>query len=94
MSAICAVFLLILLFAGSAAAGDRIIVIDAGHGGSKPSGTQAARTLSSPNNAVSPGGLKEKDLTLELALLTKTRVAAFDAIAAALAQQIVAAAAP
>ena len=44
-----------------------MIVIDAGHGGSKPAGTQAARTLSSPNNAVSPGGLKEKDLTLELA---------------------------
>ncbi len=58
---------LCILFLGSAAAGDRIIVIDAGHGGSKPSGTQAARTLSSPNNAVSPGGLKEKDLTLELA---------------------------
>lgn len=45
----------------------QVIVIDAGHGGAKPSGTQAARTLSSPNNAVSPGGLKEKDLTLELA---------------------------
>ena len=59
--------LLLFLFAGFAIAGERVIVIDAGHGGGKPSGTQAARTLSSPNNAVSPGGLHEKDLTLELA---------------------------
>lgn len=59
--------LIFLLFTAATLAGERIIVIDAGHGGSKPSGTQAARTLSSPNNAVSPGGLKEKDLTLELA---------------------------
>ena len=59
--------LLVVLLTAAARAGERVIVIDAGHGGSKPSGTQAARTLSSPNNAVSPGGLKEKDLTLELA---------------------------
>lgn len=57
--------LLLFLFTSVATARERIIVIDAGHGGSKPSGTQAARTLSSPNNAASPGGLKEKDLTLE-----------------------------
>lgn len=57
----------LLLLTGLAAAAERIIVIDAGHGGAKPSGTQAARTLSSDNNATSPGGLKEKDLTLELA---------------------------
>ena len=59
--------LLVLVFICSARAGERVIVIDAGHGGAKPSGTQAARTLSSPNNAVSPGGLQEKDVTLELA---------------------------
>ncbi len=59
--------LLFFVFICSVHAGERIIVIDAGHGGDKPSGNQAARTLSSPNNAVSPGGLKEKDLTLELA---------------------------
>ena len=52
----------------------QVIVIDAGHGGAKPSGTQAARTLSSPNNAVSPGGLKEKDLTLELAQKVIARI--------------------
>jgi N-acetylmuramoyl-L-alanine amidase len=61
------VLLTLLCLCGLTMAGDRIIVIDAGHGGSKPSGTQAERTLSSDNNAVSPGGLKEKDLTLELA---------------------------
>lgn len=59
--------LLVIVFTASTRAEERIIVIDAGHGGSKPSGTQEARSLSSPNNAVSPGGLKEKDLTLELA---------------------------
>jgi N-acetylmuramoyl-L-alanine amidase len=56
-----------LLAAAVLHAGERVIVIDAGHGGSAPSGSQRERTLSSPNNAVSPGGLKEKDLTLELA---------------------------
>ena len=59
--------LMVALFSASVRAGEWVIVIDAGHGGNKPSGTQTARTLSSPNNAVSPGGLKEKDLTLELA---------------------------
>ena len=53
---------------------DRVIVIDAGHGGSKPSGSQEARTLSSDNNATSPGGLKEKDLTLELAQLVIAKI--------------------
>ncbi|HWB05461.1 MAG TPA: N-acetylmuramoyl-L-alanine amidase [Verrucomicrobiales bacterium] len=56
-----------LVFAGFTWGADRVIVIDAGHGGASPSGSQAARTLSSPNNAVSAMGLKEKDLTLELA---------------------------
>lgn len=57
----------LLLLTGISLAGERVIVIDAGHGGSAPAGTQKARTVSRPNNAESPGGLKEKDLTLELA---------------------------
>lgn len=65
-------FLLLLLRGTSTA--DRVIVIDAGHGGAKPSGSQAARTLSSDNNAISPGGLKEKDITLELAQLVIAKV--------------------
>ena len=66
--------LLVFVFICSVHAGERVIVIDAGHGGGKPSGTQAARTLSSPNNAVSLGGLKEKDLTLELAQKVLARI--------------------
>jgi len=46
-------------------------VIDAGHGGKAPSGSVAERSLSSPNNARSPSGVLEKDLTLELALLVE-----------------------
>jgi N-acetylmuramoyl-L-alanine amidase len=45
-----------------------VVVIDVGHGGKSDSGTDIERTLSSANNATSPDGLKEKDLTLELAL--------------------------
>ena len=45
----------------SAAPGERCIVIDAGHGGSQ------ALDESSANNATSPSGVKEKDLTLEIA---------------------------
>ncbi len=44
------------------------VIIDPGHGGSEASGSAVARTLSSANNARSPSGLLEKDLTLELAL--------------------------
>jgi N-acetylmuramoyl-L-alanine amidase len=66
MSPVRRVFLF-LMIAGFVCGAGEVIVIDAGHGGASPSGTQAARTLSSPNNAVSAGGLKEKDLTLELA---------------------------
>lgn len=47
--------------------GETVIVIDAGHGGRKDSGSQEERTLSAANNARSAGGLLEKDLTLELA---------------------------
>lgn len=67
--------LLLLAFCGPfAGAGERVIVIDAGHGGARPSGSQKARTLSSDNNATSPGGLKEKDLTLELAQKVVTQI--------------------
>ena len=48
-------------------AGPLVIAIDPGHGGEKPSGSTAARTLSSPNNARTPSGIAEKTLTLELA---------------------------
>jgi len=56
----------------SAAAG--VLVIDPGHGGSANSGSNEVRTLSSCNNAISPGGLKEKDLTLELSLEIKRQI--------------------
>ncbi|MFN6045313.1 MAG: N-acetylmuramoyl-L-alanine amidase [Verrucomicrobiota bacterium] len=55
-----------LMLCATAVASEHLIVIDPGHGGSKSSGTQSAHTLSSANNATSPSGLKEKDLTLEL----------------------------
>ena len=60
----------------AAAAPPVSIVIDPGHGGSADSGSMAARTLSSANNATSPGGLREKHLTLELARLVAARVEA------------------
>lgn len=55
---------------------ERTVVIDPGHGGSKPSGTQAGKTLSSPNNATSPAGVLEKTLTLELSLEIKKQIEA------------------
>lgn len=55
-------------------AGQHIVVIDPGHGGGGDSGSQTARTLSASNNAKSPGGLLEKDLTLELSLEIKKQV--------------------
>ncbi|MEM7602904.1 MAG: N-acetylmuramoyl-L-alanine amidase, partial [Verrucomicrobiota bacterium] len=42
-----------------------VIIIDPGHGGSSVAGSLSSRSNSSPNNATSPGGFKEKDLTLE-----------------------------
>ncbi len=54
---------LALAFAATslAAPGERCIVIDPGHGGAQ------ALDESSANNATSPSGVKEKDLTLEVA---------------------------
>ncbi len=50
----------------TALANGRTIVIDPGHGGTRPSGSAEERSLSSPNNAKTPSGVLEKDLTLEL----------------------------
>ena len=55
--------------------GRHIVVIDPGHGGGGDSGTQSARTRSASNNATSPSGLHEKDLTLELSLEIKKQLA-------------------
>ncbi|MEI6656061.1 MAG: N-acetylmuramoyl-L-alanine amidase, partial [Verrucomicrobiota bacterium] len=60
--------LLALALGASANAGQHIVVIDPGHGGGDDSGSQSARSLSASNNATAPGGLHEKDLTLELSL--------------------------
>jgi len=57
-------------------AGENIVIIDPGHGGHKDSGTQEARTLSASNNAKSPAGLPEKDLTLALSVEIKKQVQA------------------
>lgn len=71
-----AVFLALCCHAHGA---DCLVVIDPGHGGSKDAGTQAQRSLSSSNNATSPGGLKEKDLTLELSLAVRAQIKALAA---------------
>lgn len=53
-----------------------LIMIDPGHGGGKVAGSLDHRSNSSPNNATSPKGLLEKDLTLELSLLVKQEIIA------------------
>jgi len=62
------------LSAVTGTAQEMFAVIDPGHGGKAPSGSQAERTLSSPNNARAPSGLLEKDLTLELAFLVAKKL--------------------
>lgn len=57
-----------------AAAPVPVVVIDPGHGGSAVAGSLAERSNSSPNNARSPGGILEKDITLELSLLLKEAI--------------------
>lgn len=37
-----------------------VIIVDPGHGGSKIAGSLEQRSNSSPNNATTPGGLKER----------------------------------
>lgn len=61
-------FLIIYSLLGFSHAAEHFVVIDPGHGGARASGSIGERTLSSSNNATSPSGLKEKDLTLELSL--------------------------
>ncbi len=53
-----------------------IVVIDPGHGGAQDSGTEKEWTLSSANNAKTPGGLLEKELTLELSLEVEKQIQA------------------
>lgn len=58
----------------SLAAAPPVIVIDPGHGGASVAGRLEDRSNSSPNNATSPEGLKEKDLTLEFSLLLEKAI--------------------
>jgi len=51
-----------------------VIVIDPGHGGSAVAGSLDQRSNSSPNNATSPSGLREKDLTLDLATRVESAI--------------------
>lgn len=51
-----------------------VILIDPGHGGSEVAGSLKERSNSSPNNATTPGGLKEKDLTLEFSLILREEI--------------------
>ncbi len=48
------------------AVGELTVIIDPGHGGTKITGTHLLKSNSSPNNDISPSGLREKDLTLEI----------------------------
>jgi len=69
---------LLILLAGwlPAWGGSYLVVIDPGHGGNHDAGSQAGRTLSGSNNATTPAGLQEKDLTLELSLEIRKQLAA------------------
>lgn len=51
-----------------------VILIDPGHGGTEVAGSLKERSNSSPNNATTPGGLKEKDLTLEFSLILREEI--------------------
>ena len=53
-----------------------VIMIDPGHGGKAEAGTLKERSNSSPNNATTPGGLEEKDLTLEFSFILKEAILA------------------
>lgn len=48
-----------------------LIMIDPGHGGSAMVGSLKERSNSSSNNAVTPSGLREKDLTLEFSRILR-----------------------
>jgi N-acetylmuramoyl-L-alanine amidase len=49
-------------------------MIDPGHGGKSEAGSLKERSNSSPNNATSPGGLEEKDLTLQFSLILEEEI--------------------
>jgi len=66
--------LLLFSLATVSGAAPPVIMIDPGHGGSARAGTLKERSNSSPNNATTPGGLKEKDLTLEFSFLLKEAI--------------------
>ena len=68
------VLMWLLAGCGPAWAGPHWVVIDPGHGGQHDAGSQAGRTQSASNNATSPSGLLEKDLTLELSLEIKKQL--------------------
>lgn len=51
-----------------------VIMIDPGHGGKSQAGSLEMRSNSSPNNATTPGGIKEKDLTLEFSFCLKDAI--------------------
>lgn len=53
-----------------------VIVIDPGHGGSSIAGSLKERSNSSPNNARSPSGYYEKNLTLEFSKILHDRIIA------------------
>ena len=70
-----AFFLFALAFSlGDLHAAPPVILIDPGHGGSEVAGSLKERSNSSPNNATTPGGLKEKDLTLEFSLILREEI--------------------
>lgn len=64
----------VLSLPGALFAAPPVILIDPGHGGAAVAGSLDQRSNSSPNNAASPGGLKEKDLTLEFSLILKEEI--------------------
>lgn len=69
------IFLILLAaIAVPLAAAPPVILIDPGHGGSEVAGSLRERSNSSPNNATTPGGLKEKNLTLEFSLILKEEI--------------------
>lgn len=68
--------IILLLVFCSWTASAQTIVIDPGHGGRSYAGSQDNRNLSSPNNATSPSGIKEKMLTLELSLVLEEKLKA------------------
>lgn len=68
------VFVFLLMGGSPARAETPVIMIDPGHGGKSQAGTLDKRSNSSPNNATTPGGLKEKDLTLEFSFYLKDAI--------------------